>query len=78
MIMKAAACNYEKISLLSNTADYHGYQFTEDDICVISVPSYGGRVPDVAVQRILSRETKPKPFWSACMETVPMTIPCWN
>ncbi|MDO5406257.1 MAG: 4Fe-4S binding protein [Eubacteriales bacterium] len=52
MIMKEAAGNHKKISLLSNTTDYHAYSFDEEDVCVISVPSYGGRVPDVAVQRI--------------------------
>lgn len=26
--------------------------FTENDICVIGVPSYGGRVPSIALERM--------------------------
>jgi len=26
--------------------------FTENDICVIEVPSYGGRVPSIALERM--------------------------
>ncbi|MEF9976180.1 MAG: 4Fe-4S ferredoxin, partial [Oscillospiraceae bacterium] len=32
--------------------DYSQYSFTKDDVCVIAVPSYGGRVPSTALARI--------------------------
>lgn len=30
-----------------------GIEISQDDLCIISVPSYGGRVPTVAAQRIM-------------------------
>ena len=27
---------------------------SEDDVCVVSVPSYGGRVPAIAIERLLN------------------------
>lgn len=32
--------------------DYSGYTFAEDDVCLVAVPSYGGRVPEPAVLRL--------------------------
>ncbi|MEG2500861.1 MAG: EFR1 family ferrodoxin [Oscillospiraceae bacterium] len=32
--------------------DYSQYSFAKDDVCVIAVPSYGGRVPSTALARI--------------------------
>lgn len=32
--------------------DERSHQFTEDDIVIVSVPSYGGRVPNIAVKRL--------------------------
>ena len=28
------------------------YQLKRDDICMIAVPSYGGRVPDIVIKRL--------------------------
>jgi ferredoxin/methylmalonyl-CoA mutase cobalamin-binding subunit len=42
----------EEISLLPSNADYSKYTFTQNDVCVIAVPSFGGRVPETAVGRI--------------------------
>lgn len=42
----------KKIDLTDAGADYSRYQFSSDDICIIAVPSYGGRVPDAAVKRL--------------------------
>ncbi len=42
---------YEEIDLSQrNLPD--SYTFTEEDVCIIGVPSYGGRVPSVAIERI--------------------------
>ncbi len=40
------------IDLTERKTDFKEFQFSEDDICIVSVPSYGGRVPGVAVSRL--------------------------
>lgn len=37
---------------LSENKDFTEYQFCETDLCLIGVPSYGGRVPAIAVERL--------------------------
>ena len=41
-----------KIDLTDSKQDFHAVQLTQEDVAVISVPSYGGRVPAVAVGRL--------------------------
>lgn len=40
------------IDLSAEDADYSAYSFTEEDVCLIGVPSFGGRVPDVVLKRM--------------------------
>lgn len=40
------------IDLSAADADYSAYKFTAEDVCFIGVPSFGGRVPAVAMERI--------------------------
>lgn len=40
------------IDLTSQTTDFSAYAFQAEDICIVSVPSYGGRVPAIAVSRL--------------------------
>lgn len=40
------------VDLASQKTDCSAYSFQSEDICIVSVPSYGGRVPDVAVRRL--------------------------
>ena len=40
------------IDLTSHSADFSAYSFGAEDICIVSVPSYGGRVPGVAASRL--------------------------
>ena len=40
------------IDLADMNVEFDKYEFYGDDLCVIGVPSFGGRVPAVAVQRI--------------------------
>lgn len=40
------------IDLVSQTTDHSVYSFEPEDICIVSVPAYGGRVPDVAAARL--------------------------
>ena len=41
------------IDLTCRNADFSRYSFSKEDLCIISVPSYGGRVPDIAVSRLM-------------------------
>lgn len=40
------------VDLVSKQTDCSGYSFRPEDICIVSVPSYGGRVPNIAVRRL--------------------------
>lgn len=40
------------VDLTSFETDFSAYSFCEADICIVAVPSYGGRVPAVAVSRL--------------------------
>lgn len=40
------------VDLIDSKADFRSVQLKQEDVAVISVPSYGGRVPAVAVERL--------------------------
>lgn len=40
------------IDLLKRDKDYSACAFSAEDVCIVSVPSYGGRVPETAVSRL--------------------------
>lgn len=40
------------IDLTGYETDYSQFSFCEEDICIVSVPSYGGRVPAIAATRL--------------------------
>lgn len=42
----------EKIDLSNAKTDFSSFNLTKDDVAVIAVPSFGGRVPALAVQRL--------------------------
>lgn len=44
------------IDLSDREQDFAGFSFQKEDICIVAVPSYGGRVPDTAAVRL--REMK--------------------
>ena len=41
-----------QIDLSAGDADYSAYSFTEEDVCLIGVPSFGGRVPTIVLERM--------------------------
>lgn len=43
-----------EIDLTGAAADYTRFSFSGDDICIVAVPSFGGRVPVPAVSRLAS------------------------
>lgn len=42
----------EEINLLEAGRDFSAVEFREEDICYVSVPSFGGRVPSAATERL--------------------------
>lgn len=40
------------IDLLNRNDNYSQYSFQQNDLCIIAVPSYGGRVPAIAIDRL--------------------------
>lgn len=52
LFTKAFSTESTYIDLTSHNTDFSAYSFGTEDICIVSVPSYGGRVPDVAVSRL--------------------------
>ncbi len=45
-------CEKVKVDLCDMKEDFSKYEPDKDDMCIISVPSYGGRVPGTAVERL--------------------------
>ena len=41
-----------EIDLTNPAANFSSFSFTADDICVVAVPSFGGRVPVPAISRL--------------------------
>lgn len=41
------------IDLMKFDCDYSEFCFSENDICLVSVPSYGGRIPAITEERLL-------------------------
>ncbi len=52
IITKAWGMPVNKIDLSDADTDYSSLRFGKEDIAIIAVPSYGGRVPSLAAQRI--------------------------
>ncbi len=52
LFMKAFCEESTGIDLCDRSMDFSAYEFQKEDVCVIAVPSYGGRVPGVAAERL--------------------------
>lgn len=53
--------NCIEISLLPPDTDYSSFHFHKDDFCVLGVPSFGGRVPAPATERLLQMQADHTP-----------------
>ena len=51
-LTKGLASESPRVDLTDSRADFSAVRLTADDIAVIAVPSYGGRVPVTAVRRL--------------------------
>lgn len=66
----AWACEAERVDLMNPALQPEQYVFSADDICIVAVPSFGGRVPVTAVERLKRwRATERERFWWPFMET---------
>lgn len=45
-----------EIDITDSEKDYSKFHFLPEDICIVAVPSYGGRVPDVVVRRLVQMQ----------------------
>jgi ferredoxin len=45
-------CQKEEIDLLKPTVQGEAYLFEKEDVCIIAVPSFGGRAPGVAIEKL--------------------------
>lgn len=67
MITKVWGMPVHKIDLSNAETDYPSLDLDKTDIAVIAVPSYGGRVPDLAAQRISNIHGKQTPCVIVCV-----------
>lgn len=54
MISAAISDVCEEIDLSDSKTDFGRYHLKKEDVCLIAVPSFGGRVPQTALQRLLA------------------------
>ena len=52
IIGSAWACEAERVDLMNPALQPEQYVFSANDICIVAVPSFGGRVPVTAVERL--------------------------
>ena len=48
----AWVCEAERVDLMNPALQPEQYAFSADDICIVAVPSFGGRVPETALERL--------------------------
>lgn len=51
-LLSAAWSEKKEINLMNRREDFRKYTFTAEDICLVAVPSFAGRVPAVATERL--------------------------
>lgn len=52
VVAKVWKQSQEEIDLSNPDIDFSQYCFTGHDLCIVAVPSYGGRVPNIAVEHL--------------------------
>ncbi|MDE6388511.1 MAG: EFR1 family ferrodoxin [Lachnospiraceae bacterium] len=67
IITNAWGMPVNKIDLSDAETDYSTLSFEKDDVAIIAVPSYGGRVPDLATQRISNIHGNQTPCVIVCV-----------
>ncbi len=67
IITKAWGMPVSKIDLSNAETDYSSFRLGKEDIAIIAVPSYGGRVPSLAVKRISNIHGNQTPCVIVCV-----------
>lgn len=67
IITKTWGMPVNKVDLSNAETDYSSLNLDKEDIAIIAVPSYGGRVPSLAAQRISSIYAKQTPCVIVCV-----------
>ncbi len=67
IITKAWGMPVNKIDLSNAKTDYSSLRLEKEDIAIIAVPSYGGRVPSLATQRIANIHGNQTPCVIVCV-----------
>ena len=58
IMIKAMKKDAQEIDMIKDPDKILQTEFSEDDICLIAVPSYGGRIPSVTVDKFTSERDK--------------------
>ena len=61
LFTKSFCSESTQIDLSDRNKDFSAFSFHEEDICIISVPSYGGRVPAIAEHSIMHQFATGRP-----------------
>lgn len=52
LLTKEFSADVRVVDLMDRKADFSALPFTQEDLCIVAVPSFGGRVPVPAVHRL--------------------------
>ena len=52
LLTKVFSSNVRVVDLMDRKADFSAIPFSPEDLCIVAVPSFGGRVPAPAVKRL--------------------------
>ena len=55
-LLSAAWSEKVEIDLMKRQDDFGKYPFTAEDICLVAVPSFAGRVPATATERLMQMQ----------------------
>lgn len=53
ILTRTLGYSFSEIDLLDRQQDFSRYEYKKEDVCLFAVPSFGGRVPQTAAERIL-------------------------
>lgn len=76
IMIKAMKKDAQEIDMIKDPDKILQTEFSEDDICLIAVPSYGGRIPSVTVDKFqkLPKRKGQKQYWLLYSETERLMI----
>lgn len=79
ILSRALADEVIPVDLTARQTDFARVKLTGEEVVLIAVPSYSGRVPAVAAERLGAlHATVLEPFWFVFMAIGPMKIRWWN